>query len=321
MSASFRKIDYSLRPAKHAERKMLSEIFRRLRPFQPVEDYTYVGLGSIWFTDFSLFHRALGVKDMRSIEREKNAKARVEANKPFSTITVAYDEASVVLPELDWSKRSFVWLDYDDPLAPDMLLDSQIVASHAASGTVLAVSVQCQQAREVGDAQKETNGPTALERFRDQFGRESIPQGVCEDDLYGWPLGNLSRRMIEAKIQAALAVRNIDQDVFSAVSFIPICSIEYKDGACMTTVVGIFVEGRELGTAQSCGFETLDFLTTDGKPIRIQVPVLTIREIRHIERQLPQTDKPIDYGSIPPSDADHFAEFYRYLPNFATLDQ
>jgi hypothetical protein len=300
---------------------MLSEIFRRLRPFQPVEDYTYVGLGSIWFSDFSLFHRALGIRDMQSIEKVKTAKDRVEANKPFSTIAVAYDDTSVVLPQLDWSKRSFIWLDYDDQLSPNMLLDCQTVATYAASGTVLAVSVQCQQAKEVDDAQDDPAGPLAFDRFRDQFGRESIPQDAAEEDLFGWPLGKLSRRMIETKIQSTLAVRNIGIGQFNTVSFLPICEIEYKDGAKMTTTVGIFVEGRELHLAQACGFDTLDFLSPTGRPIRIDIPVLTTREIRHVERQLPRTAVPMDYGSIPTSDADRFAEFYRYLPNFAALDQ
>ena len=138
MTASFRNVDYSLRPAKHAERKMLSEIFRRLRPFDSGRGlHAYVGFGSLWFSDFSLFHRALGIRDMTSIEREKHAQARIDANRPYSTIKMHYDESAVVLPQLDWSKKSFVWLDYDDPITTDMLLDVQTVANHAVSGTVL----------------------------------------------------------------------------------------------------------------------------------------------------------------------------------------
>ena len=63
MVDSFRRIDYSLRPAKHAERRMLCDVFRRLTHFQPVETYCYVGFGSVWFSDFVLFHRALGVSE------------------------------------------------------------------------------------------------------------------------------------------------------------------------------------------------------------------------------------------------------------------
>ena len=87
MAPSFRKIDYSVRPAKHAERKMLLEIFRHFSVFAPMREYRYVGLGSVWFSDFQLFHRALGIPDMISIEREKNAEARIRKNIPFAAIT------------------------------------------------------------------------------------------------------------------------------------------------------------------------------------------------------------------------------------------
>ena len=73
MTARYRRVDYSLRPAKHAERRMLAEVFRRLRPFQPIEDYTYIGFGGLWFVDFALIHRMLGVHKMISIEDPKGS--------------------------------------------------------------------------------------------------------------------------------------------------------------------------------------------------------------------------------------------------------
>jgi hypothetical protein len=319
MSASFRKIDYSLRPAKHAERRMLSEIFRRLRPFQPVEEYAYIGLGSVWFADFALFHRALGIRDMQSIERASGAKARIEANKPFAAINVHYQESSVVLPTLDWSKRSFVWLDYDEPLSLGMLLDLKTVASRAISGSVLAVSVQCHHAAEIAQAAEEPEGPNAFTRFRENFGRELVPSKASEEDLSGWPFGALSRTMIAAQIEAALAVRNLGVSAGNVVRFIPICDINYEDGAKMTTTVGILAEERDHASVANCGFDRLDFMPSSGRLIKIKVPILTNREIRHLERQLPKAGA-LQCGEIPSSEADCFAELYRYLPNFAVLE-
>ncbi len=321
MSASFRNIDYSLRPAKYAERKMLSEIFRRLRPFDAVENYAYVGFGSLWFSDFALFHRALGIRDMTSIERVKTAKARIDANRPYSAIKMEYEESAVVLPQLDWSKKSFVWLDYDDPITNDMILDVQAVANHAVSGTVLAVSVQCMQAKEVQEAEEDKSGPKAIDLFRDRFGRELVPEGASEHQLVSWNLGALSRSTFAKQIGKILGARNMTLGTFEKLVFHPICEIEYKDNAKMTTMVGIFASVKDMGTVALCGFDSLDFLTATGKPIRIDVPILTVREIRHLERQLPKNTVLLEYGAIPPGDADHFAEFYRYLPNFAALEQ
>ncbi|WP_412549856.1 O-methyltransferase [Sinorhizobium meliloti] len=46
MPASYREIDYRIRPGKHAERLMMVEAFRHLR-FGTVASYQYVGLGSV----------------------------------------------------------------------------------------------------------------------------------------------------------------------------------------------------------------------------------------------------------------------------------
>jgi len=318
VTASFEKIDYSIRPAKHTERRMLSEVFRRLWPFQSISEYVYVGFGAIAFSDFILFHRNLGVRDMVSIERDPDGIERVRENVPFD-IKIDNRPASQVLPELDWQRRHIFWLDYDDSLVPDMLLDSGIVATNAVSGTILAISFNCHRAKELAEAKEAGESVEALDLFRDRFGRERIPDDVSEDDLYGWPFGKIGRKLICNEIESALAVRNIDAK--DLMSFHHICEIEYQDGAKMTTLVGIFVSDSDAEKLFSCSFSSLDFLGKDSGPIRISVPKLTIREIRDLERQLPlAAGAEIVRGHVPESDARNFVELYRYLPNFAVLE-
>jgi hypothetical protein len=321
MSASFRRIDYSLHPAKHAERRMLCEIFRRLWPFQPIDEYVYVGFGSVWFADFVLFHRVLGIRNMISIEKSAGARERFKANMPFGNITMDFRESSVALPSLDWDQKYFLWLDYDDPLLESMLLDVSTVAMHAPSGTLLAVSLQCQQAREVQEASGEPKGASAMTRFRDRFGRDRVPSDVFEDDLYGWPFGGVSRRMLASEIRSALAVRNAVIPEERRIVFHHVCDIEYEDGAKMTTAVGLFVANSDAGRVAECGFDRLDFMHHGTAVRRIRVPKLTIREIRSLERQLPQPNlDDLALGAIPRAEAEAFAEIYRYLPNFAVME-
>ena len=68
MAKSFTKIDYRLRPAKAVERRMMAEAFLRLRPFGSVESYRYIGMGSVYFSDFLLFHGLCGFDPMSSLE-------------------------------------------------------------------------------------------------------------------------------------------------------------------------------------------------------------------------------------------------------------
>ncbi|MBR1226897.1 hypothetical protein JQ600_18370 [Bradyrhizobium sp. AUGA SZCCT0176] len=319
MSSSFDKINYSLRPAKHTERRMLSEVFRRLWPFQMVSDYVYVGFGAVAFSDFVLFHRTLGMREMISIERETDGIARVRENAPFN-IKIDNRSSAEALPDLPWDKHHILWLDYDDALSPDMLADAKIVASRAVSGSVVAVSFNCHRASEIAEANG-TDELDAVDLFRDRFGRERVPEDVGEDDLYGWPFASLGRRLILTEIEAALALRNIEAEPADVVSFHRICEIEYKDGARMTTLVGIFVAERDADKLFSCKFDSLDFLEKEQKPIRISVPLLTVKEIRSLESQLPlNAGIPLECGQVPPGDAKHFVDLYRYLPNFAVLE-
>lgn len=320
MSASFRRIDYSLRPAKHAERRMLCDIFRRLRPFGRIEDYVYAGFGSVWFSDFALFHRALGIKEMISMEEADSAKERIEANKPFR-IPVDYRTSTEALPDLNWRRNHFLWLDYDEPISTNILMDMRIAARRANSGTVLAVSVQCSRAPQVAEAEQDNTAgaPEALQRFVGLFGRERVPVSAVGLDLYGWRFGALSRAMLLQEIEAELATRNAEakSDIF----FRPICEIEYEDGAKMTTVVGIFCSLDDVTKLEHCHFEGLEFLPTPIKPVRISIPKITAREFKQLESQLPLPEgNELVLGEIPPAEAQHFSKMYRYLPNYAVLE-
>lgn len=320
MTSSFKKIDYSVRPAKHAERRMLSDIFRRVWPFQRVEDYVYVGFGSVWFADFVLFHRALGVREMISIEAAESAKDRIEENKPFR-IPVIYKHSKQALLELDWNRKQFLWLDYDDPISTDVLYDLRTVSNHACSGTLLAVSVQCSRAPQVVEADRDgsANKLSAVERFVSKFGREKVPQETTEENLYGWPFGNLSRRMMVNEISAQLASRNSGSG--ADMRYHQICEIEYEDGAKMTTIVGIIHSEEDEGLVNKAKFDALDFIPDPLQAVRISVPKLTLKEFKKLESQLPLKDGgSLDLGSIPQSEARDFQRMYRYLPNFAVLE-
>ena len=321
MSGSFKKIDYSIRPAKYAERRMLRDIFRRVGPFALPENYVYAGFGSVWFSDFILFHRSLGVKDMVSIEGSRAAQQRIIDNAPFR-IQLDFARSGPALQRLDWAKRHFLWLDYDDPISREILRDIRYVADKAVSGSVLAVSVKSGAAREFDQAEGDTalQSLSAIERFRENFAVGQIPSNTNEEDLTGLPFASLSRAMIATEIGVGLDIRNGKEEE-DPVRFQHICSFDYADGAEMTTIVGIFHTEEDASRVADCHFEELSFVGELGATVSIDVPLLTVREVRKLESQLPlPTGTPLAVGSMPPREAERFARLYRYLPHYAVLE-
>ena len=321
MTASYRLIDYSLRSAKYAERKMLCEFLGRLRVFGSLESYRYVGFGSIWFADCVLFHRMLGIEKLVSIERERDHEKRFVFNNPYRGIELRMDDSSAVLPSLEWNHRTIIWLDYDDPLSPSILDDVRTVASRAQSGTALIVSVQAQK---IMNHRDDRENPAPVEnraQFLRLFGDERTPQEIPDAQLRGWPLSRRSRVSIRQEIENALQLVNLARAGGQHIQFRQVVAFEYADGAKMTTIGGVFIDQGQNALFEGADFGQLSYYRSGDQAVRIEVPMLTLREMRHLDRNLPcPAGEDMDLGSIPARDARLYAEHYRYLPNFASFE-
>ncbi|QIQ86253.1 O-methyltransferase [Erythrobacter sp.] len=319
--ASYEIIDYSIRPAKFAERKMLCDFFARLRVFGSLESYRYVGFGSIWFSDCVLFHRSLGISNIVSIECELDHQARFEFNNPLRGINLMMGEASDVLPSLDWSIRSIVWLDYDDPLSVSILEDVRTVATRAQSGTAFVISVQTEKIFDKRDAQNAIHVQTK-ENFSNYFGEGRTREDLGQADLRGWRLSLTSRQMLLAEIEEGLRVANATRPNGQKIEFRQTLAFEYKDGAKMTTVGGVFVDQGQAALFDGAGFRELEFYRDGDDALRIHMPLVTPHEMRHLDKQLPISgDGALDASPIPLREASRYAKFYRYLPNFASFER
>src|SRR4051812_48943425 len=98
MTSSSLTINFSLRQNKAIERAIAFDALTAgasLIGAEPV----YVGLGSLWFQDFQMAHRYLGVKTMFSIEGDASIYKRAAFNRPFRTIEVLEGLSDVVVPQ------------------------------------------------------------------------------------------------------------------------------------------------------------------------------------------------------------------------------
>jgi hypothetical protein len=114
-------VNFSLRQNKSIERAIVFDCISSVMRLLELRNPVYVGFGSVWFSDFILAHRLLGIRDMVSIERDEIIFKRAEFNRPYKTLEVKQGESAEVIPDLLKrpslaSRPWIIWLDYDNEM-------------------------------------------------------------------------------------------------------------------------------------------------------------------------------------------------------------
>jgi hypothetical protein len=329
---NFERINYSLRPAKHIERKMFCETFGKLSILDNLKNYRYIGMGSAYFSDFSLFHKTLGINKLLSIEGTTSieARKRIKFNKPFACIDIEFGWTDKVLPQLPWSKwkeKSIVWLDYIDKMKEWMFSDIDTVLFNIRPGSVFLISVNIEE----DDERDKKANPKGLGskdfRFKmltENVGRESIPKRANDLSLNIEDNKSIIREIIDNAFRRAIKNRNGGVSEDDQVEYKQIFNLHYRDSADMLTVGGIiFTKNQEDKVGEM--FEHLDFIREGDDCFSIVVPKLTYREIHALDKVLPPINgrgakaSESDLNKIPLSaiDKKNYASIYRYFPTFA----
>lgn len=319
MSGSYEKINYSLRPAKCIERKMLCETFRRLSIFGKVEAYSYVGFGSTFFSDFALFHKSLNISNMISIEKDKAKRDRFEFNRPFRCIDIKYGNSNEILPNLNWATRSILWLDYDSRLTKNALLDINTFCANAIPASLLIVSVNVQPAQPENniDSSYADIPEYRLEQLRKAVGNVRVPKDIRKKDLAKWGTANVCRRIIYNEIMQTLNGRNGIREKGNKLCYKQLFNFHYSDNAQMLTTGGLLYDEGQEHLLNLCAFDDLSFVRQNDKPYHIEVPNLTFKEIRHIDEQLPKKKgHQLTAHAVRASDIDKYEKVYRFFPAF-----
>lgn len=314
MSKSDRVINYSLRPAKAVERKMLCDLIRGIQIALNANDLTYVGMGAKYFEDFLLFHNEFGMRKMISIEENINERSRYEFNKPLKQIEMKYGKTTEVLPQLDLDKgMHVVWLDYDSQFNENMVEDMKILAQSMASGSLFLISCNCSF---------EGNGASEqMSAFKKAI--PNYPSHVDENRYKSNGIPLVIKHIIDANIRDALLVRNRSEA--KKIEYLQLLYFFYRDNAPMMTVGGVLADeekkARILKTVSKAEFGFVKF-NEDEKAFRIDVPPLTQKEIRHILQKLPLTKEDYDktkdsFHGITCSEIEKFDKIHRYYPYYS----
>lgn len=318
MSSTLNRVLYALRAAKNVERKMMCEVFGRLGQIMPLNRYRYVGMGGLGFHDHALFHQRLGIRDMISIEKNVWWKDRIRLNRPYKCIAMEWGSTNDRLPALSWRKPVIVWLDYDDPLDRFMLDDVHFVTANAMSGSVLVVTVNAHPDR-CDDVLKAPN--YRMKQLVKRIGEDRIPLGTHGKDLAEWGLAGKSRSIVVNEIADALDQRNGPLAPVQQVSFSQIFHFRYADTSKMLTVGGLLARDRDMERFNAVGVGEFDFVRTGKESLEIEIPKLTLREIRYLNQRLPTKPSALrQLKTIPNEHVERYGKLYRYFPAFTEIE-
>lgn len=319
---NFESINYSLRAAKNVERKMLCEAFARLSMIGDIKSYRYVGFGSAYFTDFSLFHKSLGLNLLTSIEKEdaEEYKNRIEFNKPYSCIDLEFGESDTVLPRLEWKKwdKTLVWLDYTSKLTASILGDINTVVTNIKIGSIFLISINISPDEVPKSAKVEESKEIRLKELEKRVEKENIPTRAYGLNLNVDNNKSIIQEIIDEHINKALGIRKIEDD--SELLYKQLFNFYYKDGAPMLTVGGIFYEEKQTDKVEEM-FRNLDYIRYGNDCFDIIVPNLTYKEVHALDKLLPLNSPVKIRGMIPLSEEDinNYKNIYRYFPSFSEV--
>ena len=303
VSESYLTVQYDLRLAKQIERRMLVDALLRLSDshFQ-IRDYLYTGFGSIFFIDFILFKKYVGLRRMQSIEHSESIKKRIAFNRPYKDIELKYGPMSDFISELDPDLKHILWLDYDFHVTREMISDVIAAAAQLSTGSILLITVDVTQPCD--------GGPDDwASYFEDQAGDFVDPPSG--PGAFGKPrLPKINAGILRNAIQNGLTGR-------SNLSFLPLFHFLYADGHKMITLGGIIGGSQERHNLGACDFSDAAYIrrSFDDLPYEIMPPVLTRKERLYLDSEMPCDDgwKPKDF-ELDGESVMRYRELYRYFP-------
>lgn len=272
-----------------------------------VHEYQYTGFGHIYFVDFILFHRLLGIRNLLSIEHDLGIEKRVQFNRPFLPVRIEMGPAGDALSRLSGDLQHFVWLDYDFELNEDCVEEIRLTSSLISPGSVLLVTTP------VGPPPQRSASEHmgfVKQRVGDYF-----DPGWTTEDFSSLQFSETLARLLERVIAAGIAAR-------PEVEYKPIFGFTYADGKKMLSVGGMIVNKAMAKKLRGADLDELPFVR---KPkelslFDISVPQLTRRERLLLDQGMPSEDGWVpEEFEISARDVASYRGMYRYLPIYGEL--
>jgi hypothetical protein len=315
---SYLKVPYDLRTAKQIERRMIADALQILsRSNFSIGDYQYTGLGSIFFVDFILFHKLLGIHRMLSVEISRKIKKRVQFNCPYGNIKLEFGRIGDFISQLNKDLKHIVWFDYDYALNTEVMMDVILASSELSPGSIILITVDLEMPKRdkgLGEEDARRTPQERMDYFNGALGRFfELDWDVRDFAQSRMPAVNL--HLLQNAVKNGLTGR-------SEIEFLPLFNFVYADGHEMLTFGGVIGGPVERRLLEACDFSKAPYIRRSVKddPYEIKVPILTRKERLHLDSEMPCPNgwKPKQF-ELADDAIKTYREIYRFYPAYAEL--
>jgi hypothetical protein len=302
---SIGKVAYDLRPCKQTERMMMIHLLQHMAESGfKISDYQYTGFGSLFFVDFILLRKMLGIYDMLSAEINTEYESRIKYNLPYSDIDIHMGDIGEVIPSLSPDKKHFLWLDYDDVLQQYMVSHLFDALTKLPAGSIIALTIDVDF--------KSLDNANIKEWFNhlDSEVQDYLPANFTKNDCSSDELINTIIKIINNIITHVMSLR-INLNFELLFNFI------YADGHTMLTIGGLLAGREEKRMLRACDWKRFPFYRKNfNEPsFKIHIPKLTRRERLYLDSNMPMTEnwKPKLF-QLAEADLIAYSKVFNYCP-------
>lgn len=276
----------------------------------PLRDYHYLGMGSVFFWDYLLFHKLLGMRSLTSAEIDTGMTDRVRYNKPFRLLQIEMKPIASALETLDREKRHVVWMDYDSIVSKSMLADATQAGTRLGKDSICLITVDLTPP---ADPEYSPGPKEWIEYYR-----------TVADKLWNpaWEAKDFAEASLWERVTQLLVSAIQSGCTGQGKALIPLFHFLYRDGDhWMMTLGGMFGGPAQLKRIRRSDLPSAVYYRGDfHSPYKIHVPRFTRRERFHLDQAMPREPgwRPGEFETDE-NDLAAYSDIYRFLPAYAEL--
>lgn len=316
---SYDKINYKLRTQKRIERALMVELINKFH-FQVSKDtINYIGMGSLYYTDFIFFHKHCNFDKMYSIEymndkdgnKDSNKEKRFNSNKPIDKIILVPKLVSETIDDddLPLSETNFIWYDYDGNFIPGIIDDLAKTLDKMTQTSILAVSYNSFVPYTFKAGKNVVNTKKCVKGYKDYMIGTAVNENEFVVDKYADTVGDICEKYLQN------IVKEKNELLGTNYKLSRISKVTYQDGIKMLTYIWAFLD---LTTDPSIECELTKYRMSGD--IDLTMENLTLYEKIFLDKHCDKTTIELanDLG-LEQATIERYYEYSKYIPEFTEV--